>query len=131
MHNWERYPISVVGAAGTLLGEVYDRTELSMVSVAAQEPLAEELAPCNIQVNAVIWMPMWVAFVGKLSERNPFLEGRPAANAFKAITSIPTGDMQRVQRPEDTGLLAVFLTSDDSKRITGEAISFKAANPNT
>jgi len=135
MRNWEKYPIYIVGAAETPLGEVYDHTELSTVGIAVQETMAAELAHCNVQVNAVcpgiIWMPMWVAFAGKLSERNPFLKGRPAANAFKAITSIPTGNMQRVQQPGDIGLLAGFLTSDDSKRITGEAISIEATNPNT
>ena len=124
---------SVAGKKPSVTIPAYSASKAAVI--AFTQTLAEELAPYNVQVNAIcpgiIWTPMWEAFAGKLSERNPFLKGQSAANAFKAITSTTTGDMQRVQQPEDIGMLAVFLASDDSKRITGEAISVEAPTPNT
>jgi meso-butanediol dehydrogenase/(S,S)-butanediol dehydrogenase/diacetyl reductase len=95
--------------------------------------LAEELVPYNIQVNAIcpgiIWTPMWQSYAGKLSERIPGLKGQDPAVAFKTITTAPGGNIQRVQRPEDIGMLAVFLASDESIRITGEAINVTGPTP--
>jgi meso-butanediol dehydrogenase/(S,S)-butanediol dehydrogenase/diacetyl reductase len=95
--------------------------------------LAEELGPFNIQVNAIcpgiIWTPMWREYAGKLSEKIPGLKGQDPAAAFKVITTAPRENIQRVQRPEDIAMLAVFLASDESLRITGEAISVDGPTP--
>ncbi len=95
--------------------------------------LAEELGPFNIQVNAIcpgiIWTPMWHDYAGKLTEKIPGLKGQDPAVAFKAITTAPRENIQRVQRPEDIAMLAVFLASDESIRITAEAISVDGPTP--
>jgi NAD(P)-dependent dehydrogenase (short-subunit alcohol dehydrogenase family) len=84
--------------------------------------LAAELAPYNVNVNAVcpgivdtyIWRELLTPYYAAL-------EGLPADEAFDRIVSrIPLG---RPQTPEDIGNLVVFLASEKSRNITGQAIS--------
>jgi NAD(P)-dependent dehydrogenase (short-subunit alcohol dehydrogenase family) len=126
--------INISSAAGKKASPtipVYSASKAAVISLT--QSLAEELAPYNIQVNAIcpgiIWTPMWQAFAGKLSARIPGLKDQDPAVAFKAITTAPTGNVQRIQQPEDIGMLAVFLASDESIRITGEAISVEGPTP--
>lgn len=84
--------------------------------------LAAELAPHNINVNAVcpgivdtyIWRELLTPYYAEL-------EGLPVDEAFNRIVKrIPLG---RPQTPEDIGNLVVFLASEKSRNITGQAIS--------
>jgi meso-butanediol dehydrogenase/(S,S)-butanediol dehydrogenase/diacetyl reductase len=122
---------SVAGKKPSVTIPAYSASKAAVI--AFTQALAEELAPDNIQVNAIcpgiIWTPMWQAFAGMLSERIPGLKGQDPAIAFKAITTAPQGNVQRIQRPEDIGMLAVFLASDEAKRISGEAISVEGPTP--
>jgi NAD(P)-dependent dehydrogenase (short-subunit alcohol dehydrogenase family) len=122
---------SVAGKKPSTTIPAYSASKAAVINFT--QALSEELAPYDIQVNAIcpgiIWTPMWEAFAGKLSERIPGMKGQAPATAFKAITTAPMGNVQRIQRPEDIGMLAVFLASDESIRITGEAISVEGPTP--
>lgn len=122
---------SVAGKKPSVTIPAYSASKAAVI--AFTQTLAEELAPYNIQVNAIcpgiIWTPMWEAFAGKLAERNPLLKRQPAVNAFRAITTASGASVQNIQQPEDIGMLAVFLASDEARRISGEAISVEAPTP--
>jgi len=97
------------------------------------EALANELGPYGINVNAIcpgiIWTPLWERFAEGLAEQSPRLKGLglDARGAFDAI--VTQSSVRTEQKPEDIGMLAVFLASDESARITGEAISVAGPTP--
>ena len=83
---------------------------------------ALELAPYNINVNAIcpaqVWTPMAERIAGHLhgssaeDPREQFLS--------RARDTVPLG---REQTPEDIGYLTAFLASDYARNITGQAIN--------
>jgi len=85
--------------------------------------LALELAPYNINVNAVcpgiVDTPMWREYNAPALAK---LWGVTAEEAFQRAVKerIPLG---RPQTPEDIGNLVVFLASKESESITGQSIS--------
>ena len=84
------------------------------------ETLAIELGPHGIRVNAVC--PLGVRPTG--SGGNPGLE-RLAAGAGGSLdgwvrSTIPLG---RMQEPDETAAVAVFLCSDDASFVSGESIT--------
>jgi NAD(P)-dependent dehydrogenase (short-subunit alcohol dehydrogenase family) len=96
--------------------------------------LAEELAPYDIQVNAIcpgiIWTPMWEQFATKIAEKASGGQGEiNAKRTFDFIVSQGSAVLKKEQTPEDIGWLAVFLASDESRRITGEAIAVEGPTP--
>jgi NAD(P)-dependent dehydrogenase (short-subunit alcohol dehydrogenase family) len=92
------------------------------------QSLATQLAPFNINVNAIcpglLWTPMWEAIAKARTKAGyePGWEGLSGREVFdKAVESwIPLG---REQTPEEVGKLAAFLASDDASNITGQAIN--------
>jgi NAD(P)-dependent dehydrogenase (short-subunit alcohol dehydrogenase family) len=87
---------------------------------------ALELAPYNINVNAIcpglLWTPMWE----RISDRKAWLpdntEGLTPREVFDQTVETRT-PLGREQRPEDIGHLAAFLASDYARNITGQAIN--------
>jgi NAD(P)-dependent dehydrogenase (short-subunit alcohol dehydrogenase family) len=122
---------SVAGKKPTSSIPLYSASKAAVIVFT--QVLAEELGPYNIQVNAIcpgiIWTPMWRDYAGKLSEKIPGLKDQDPSVVFKAITTAPRENIQRIQRPEDIAMLAVFLASNESVRITGEAISVDGPTP--
>jgi NAD(P)-dependent dehydrogenase (short-subunit alcohol dehydrogenase family) len=85
------------------------------------QALAKELAPYNINVNAVcpgiLRTDMWEKILDARSRRT----GVPREEIFaRAIDTIP---LKRPQVPEDITNVVLFLCSEVSRNITGEAIN--------
>lgn len=85
------------------------------------QTLAKELAEYNINVNAVcpgiIRTPMWEVMLDALSKR----EGRPREEIWDSWRKVIP--LQRAQTPEDIANVVLFLSSEVSRNMTGEAIS--------
>jgi NAD(P)-dependent dehydrogenase (short-subunit alcohol dehydrogenase family) len=120
---------SVAGKKPSVLIPAYSASKAAVINFT--QVLSEELAPQGINVNAIcpgiIWTPMWEQFARRQTEQNPFLKGLDPKSAFNAIVS--RGAFKAEQQPEDIAMLAVFLASDKSRRISGEAISVEGPTP--
>ena len=88
---------------------------------------ALQLAPYQINVNAICPGLLWTPLFEHLINRPDFLENSSLAGLDgrarfeKSVQqSIP---MKKEQTPEDIGNLAAFLASEDSHNITGQAIN--------
>ncbi len=89
--------------------------------IALTQALAKELAEYNINVNAVcpgvIRTDMWEKLLDARFERT----GIPREQIFaKMVETIP---LRRPQDPEDIANVVLFLSSNISRNITGEAVS--------
>jgi NAD(P)-dependent dehydrogenase (short-subunit alcohol dehydrogenase family) len=120
---------SVAGKRPSVLIPAYSASKAAVISFT--EVLSTELAPYGINVNAIcpgiIWTPMWEKFARQQTEQNPRLKGLDPKTAFNAI--VTQGAVKAEQQPEDIAMLAVFLASEESRRITGEAISVAGPTP--
>ncbi len=122
---------SVAGKRPSATIPAYSASKAAVINFT--EALATELGPYGINVNAIcpgiIWTPLWERFAGQLAEQSPQLKGLglTARAAFDAIVTQP--GVRTEQMPEDIGMLAVFLASNESARITGEAISVAGPTP--
>lgn len=92
------------------------------------QSLALQLAPYNVNANAICPGLLWTPIYDQLSmyrakfgfmQSTEGLEGREYFNA-EVDSRIP---MKKEQTPEDIGKLAAFLASDDAHNITGQAIN--------
>lgn len=87
--------------------------------------LAYEVAPFNINVNAICPGAVWTPFQQQGYERrrktDPSLEGRDPYQDFvqRYAAVIP---MKLPQEPDDIGKAAAFLASDDARYITGQCL---------
>ena len=82
--------------------------------------LAAELAPANVQVNAIC--PGWVDTEMAWQGIDGFAEatGRTRDEAYaEAMAAVPLG---RMSRPDDVAGTVVWLLSDDARGVTGQAI---------
>ena len=113
--------------AGSIAGKGYKRASnaayaASKGSVIAMTHIAAEyLAPHGINVNAIcpgmVQTDMFTGIVSLRSEET----GQEALQIKKNIESeIPLG---RVNQPEDVAALDLFLVSDSSRNITGQALN--------
>ena len=88
--------------------------------------LAKELGPHNINVNAIcpgfVWTNFWHTLGPLLAADDDNLQGLDGRAVFEHFvkSSVP---LQREQKPEDIGDLAVFLASEESRNITGQTIN--------
>ena len=104
----------------------YNASKAAIVSYTQSS--AHELAPHNINVNAVcpglLWTPMWE----KISQRRPageddeLLRGLKGREYFDRVVSAKV-PLQREQTPEDIGNATVFFVSDGAGNITGQALN--------
>jgi NAD(P)-dependent dehydrogenase (short-subunit alcohol dehydrogenase family) len=87
--------------------------------------LACEMAPFNVNVNAVcpgaVWTPFQQRGYERRRETDPSLAGRDPYQDFveRYAAVIP---MKRPQEPEDIGKAVAFLASDDARYITGQCL---------
>jgi NAD(P)-dependent dehydrogenase (short-subunit alcohol dehydrogenase family) len=87
---------------------------------------ALELAPYNINVNAIcpglLWTPMWERIADRKAWLPENTEGLTPREVFDQTVATRT-PLGREQQPEDIGHLAAFLASDYAQNITGQAIN--------
>ncbi len=88
--------------------------------------MAKDLGPYNINVNAVcpgfVWTNFWHRLAPLLARDNPDYVGMEARTIYDDIV-IKNTPLGRDQSPEDVGNLVVFLASEESRNITGQAIA--------
>ncbi len=115
---------SGAGRQGSADNPPYNVSKAGVISLT--QGMALELAPYNINANAIcpglLWTPMWDRIASRRVVYDDALAGLSPRQAFERIVAdrIPLG---REQTPEDIGNLASFLASDYSKNITGQAIN--------
>ncbi len=115
---------SVAGRQGAPGNPPYNISKAGVISLT--QATALELAPFNINVNAIcpglLWTPMWERIATRQTKYDSASQGLTPRKAFERVVAerIPLG---REQTPEDIGNLAVFLASDPSENITGQAIN--------
>lgn len=114
---------SIAGREGSPRNPPYNVSKTGVISLTQSQAL--ELAPHNINVNAIcpglLWTPMFERILNRPTMA-PNLEELPPREAFEKYveTKIPLG---REQTPEDMGNLAAFLCSEFAKNITGQSIN--------
>jgi NAD(P)-dependent dehydrogenase (short-subunit alcohol dehydrogenase family) len=117
---------SIAGRHGTLTNIPYGVSKAGVINLT--QGVAQELAPFNINVNAIcpglLWTPLWERIGVRLSAFAYVQddEGLSSREVFDNHVKrrIPLG---REQTPEDIGNLAAFLASDYAENITGQAIN--------
>jgi len=110
---------SVAGKQGVVGLSHYCASKFAVIGVT--QSLAKELAEYDINVNAVcpgiLRTHQWEVLLDDISKR----EGLSREQIFnREIGRIP---LKRAQTPEDIANVVLFLSSEVSKNITGEAIS--------
>jgi NAD(P)-dependent dehydrogenase (short-subunit alcohol dehydrogenase family) len=118
---------SIAGRQGAAQNPPYNVSKAGVISWTQAQ--AEELAPFNINVNAICPGSLWTPLYARLIERSarlgyipPLQSGESAEEAFNKRVESRT-PLKRPQTPEDVGKLAAFLVSDDARNITGQAIN--------
>lgn len=115
---------SVAGRTGTLTNVAYGVSKAGTINLT--QSMALELAPFNINVNAIcpglLWTPMWERITSNFSLDNEKWEGLSAREIFNRTVKERT-PLGREQFPEDIGNLATFLASDFAMNITGQTIN--------
>lgn len=115
---------SIAGKTGQPVHPHYSASKAGAISFT--QSLARELAPHRINVNAIcpglIWTPLFEELVTHIAENNPERKGMEPRAVFEDIVerSVP---MKTEQTPEDIAMTAVFLASNESNQITGQAIN--------
>ena len=87
--------------------------------------VAKDLAPYNINVNAIcpgmVWGHFWKRLAPLVAAGEPSFAGMEPRELFEAWFRKST-PLQREQTPEDIGNLAAFLASEEARNITGQTI---------
>ena len=110
---------SITGKTARGHGVAYSASKFAVIGFT--QSLAQELAPHNINVNAVC--PGFVTtkmleYLDALKSKETGLS--PQKCREKRLEQIP---LRRLQTPEDIGAMVVFLASRDSDNITGQSIN--------
>ena len=115
---------SHAGRSGSPGGGAYGASKAAVIHLT--QSFALELAPHNVNVNAVcpgtIWTPMWERIAERTKRNDPSKQGFTGREIFdQAIQErCPLG---REQTPEDIGKAVAFLASDDAMNITGQSLN--------
>ncbi len=88
--------------------------------------LAKEMAPFNVNVNAVcpglVYTKFWSEGHGpRFAERRQDLKDLDARGVFEKF--LERGVLKREQTPEDIGRAVAFFASEDARNITGQALN--------
>ena len=111
-------------ATGRTLGMPYSVSKAGVIQWT--HLLAVELAPFNINVNAVCPGELWTNMIEGIYANRQNLTGGGAGGSVRdeydesMQTTVPLG---RGQTPRDIGNAVAFLSSDDASEITGQALN--------
>lgn len=116
---------SVAGKVGDASRMAYSSLKGAVISFT--RTLAREVATENINVNCIcpglIYTPAWQKGAEMLWKAVPiYREFKEARDVFQRYVDKLT-PMKREQTAEDIGRLAVFLSSEDARNITGQTIN--------
>jgi len=115
---------SGAGRQGQAEQTAYCISKAGVISLTQASAL--ELAPYNINVNAIcpglLWTPMWERIADRKAWLPENTEGLTPREVFDQTVATRT-PLGREQQPEDIGHLAAFLASDSAQNITGQAIN--------
>jgi meso-butanediol dehydrogenase / (S,S)-butanediol dehydrogenase / diacetyl reductase len=110
---------SMVGKEAIPLFVHYSASKFAVIGIT--QGLAKELAPYDINVNAVcpgvVRTPLWEPLLDQLAE-NKGITRDAAFDEF--VSGIPLG---RPQDPHDIGEVVAFLASDRARNMTGQGIN--------
>ena len=115
---------SVAGKEVYVKGNVYCASKFALIGLT--QALAKELAQYDVNVNAVcpgiVHTFMWDQLLGFFAEEEGIQKVKTFDETFQGLCEklIP---LKRPQNPEDIANVVLFLSSEVSKNITGEAIS--------
>jgi NAD(P)-dependent dehydrogenase (short-subunit alcohol dehydrogenase family) len=115
---------SIAGREGRPALPHYSSSKAAVINYT--QAMADELAPYNVNVNAVcpglLWTPMWDQVGHRYAQFNPKYQGLPPRQVFDMMVRdiIP---LQREQTTEDIGNMVAFLASEDARNITGQAVN--------
>ena len=115
---------STAGRQGTLTSAPYGASKAAVINLT--QFLALDLAPYNINVNAVcpglLWTSMWERIAVRWSLDPEKSQGMTPRQIFDRTVKerIPLG---REQTPEDVGHAVAFLASDYATNVTGQALN--------
>ena len=114
---------SMGGHSARKIGGAYAASKAAVLRYT--KGLANELAPFNINVNAICPGAVWTRFQESSAlakrEADPSLAGRDPEQIFldRYEEVVPLG---RPQTPEDVGKMAAFLASEDARNVTGQCV---------
>lgn len=114
---------SMAGHAARRSGGAYGVSKAAVLRYT--KGLAYELAPSNINVNAICPGAVWTPFQQRGYERRKQVDPSAAVRdpyqdfVERYSTVIP---LQRPQEPEDIGYAAAFLVSESARNITGQCL---------
>jgi NAD(P)-dependent dehydrogenase (short-subunit alcohol dehydrogenase family) len=115
---------SISGQIGSQTSPPYSVSKAGVISFT--QVLARDLAPYNVNVNAIcpglLWTPLWQELAAVLTRTNPAYQGMTPRQVFEDRVQAIT-PLKREQTPEDIANLALFLASEESRNITGQAIN--------
>ena len=115
---------SVAGRRGNPGLSAYSASKAACISIT--QAAALELAPHNINVNAIcpglLWTPMWNVLATRQVSLFEDAAARTPREQFESMVARST-PLGREQTPEDIGNLAAFLASQYARNITGQAIN--------
>lgn len=114
---------SIAGREGRPAIAHYSASKAAVISYT--QSLATRLAPDNINVNAIcpglLWSPMWEQVGLRYGRMTPGWENLSAREVFEKSIELRV-PLRREQMPDDVGELAAFLSSEDARNITAQAI---------
>jgi NAD(P)-dependent dehydrogenase (short-subunit alcohol dehydrogenase family) len=118
--------VNIASIAGTMNSPNMPPYSVSKMGVVTfTKVVAKDLAPHNVNVNAIcpgmLWTPFWQLTAERLIQAGGPAAGMTPRQVFEARVNavIP---LKREQTPEDIGRAAVFLASEDARNITGQAL---------
>lgn len=118
---------SIAGRQGGAANPPYNISKAGVISWTQGH--AMELAPFDINVNAICPGLLWTPLFARPVQRNILRGEAPPRDDGDSLEDVFERQVQgrvplkRAQTPEDVGRLAAFLASDDACNITGQAIN--------
>ncbi len=120
--------VNIASMAGRRANENVPHSCVSKAGVISfTQSLAREMAPFDVNVNAInpglIWTPIWEKGHGVLiGEAKGGNGGAPSSREVFDDFVKAAVPLKREQTPEDVGQLAVYLASEESRNVTGQAM---------